>query len=154
MPNNVVKTPRQEKLWKKAESITREKFGSVEGHYDYVMGIYKKMIGEDKEYFLDRTKKYLKEGEYKGKKVTLDKPFRTAGGPKKYSVYVRNDKGNVVKVNFGDPNMEIKRDDPNRRKSFRARHGCNDNPGPKWKSKYWSCRFWEKGKSVTDLLKK
>ena len=77
----------------------------------------------------------------KGKK--LNKPFRTSGGPKKFSVYVKNEKGNVVKVNFGDPNMEIKRDNPARRKSFRARHNC-DNPGPKTKAKYWSCKMWSK----------
>lgn len=77
------------------------------------------------------------------KNVKLNKPFRTPGGPKKFSVYVKNDKGNIVKVNFGDPKMEIKRDDPNRRKSFRARHNC-DNPGPKWKARYWSCKFWSK----------
>ena len=75
----------------------------------------------------------------KNKGKTLNKPFRTSGGPKKFSVYVKNEKGNVVKVNFGDPNMEIKRDDPARRKSFRARHNC-DNPGPKTKAKYWSCK--------------
>lgn len=75
------------------------------------------------------------------KKQVLNKPFRTPGGPKKFSVYVKNDKGNIVKVNFGDPNMEIKRDDPERRKNFRARHGC-DNPGPKWKARYWSCKMW------------
>ena len=78
---------------------------------------------------------------------TLNKPFRTPGGPKKFSVYVKNEKGNVVKVNFGDPNMEIKRDDPNRRKNFRARHNC-DNPGPKTKARYWSCRQWRGGKKV------
>ena len=78
---------------------------------------------------------------------TLNKPFRTPKGPKKFSVYVKNDKGNIVKVNFGDPNMEIKRDDPDRRKSFRARHNC-DNPGPKWKARYWSCRQWRAGKRV------
>lgn len=71
----------------------------------------------------------------------LNKPFRTPDGPKKFSVYVKNDKGNIVKVNFGDPNMEIKRDDPERRKSYRARHNC-DNPGPKWKANYWSCKMW------------
>lgn len=76
-------------------------------------------------------------------KKTLNKPFRTPSGPKKFGVYVKNDKGNVVLVRFGDPKMEIKRDDPERRKSFRARHNC-DNPGPKWKAKYWSCRFWSK----------
>ena len=80
--------------------------------------------------------------EYQGRKVTLDKPFRTPDGPKKTSVYVKNEKGNVVKVNFGDPDMEIKRDSPARKKSFRARHNC-DNPGPKWKARYWSCKAWE-----------
>ena len=87
----------------------------------------------------------------KGKR--LNKPFRTPKGPKKFSVYVKNDKGNVVKVEFGDPNMEIKRDDPGRRANFRARHQCDTNPGPKYKARYWSCKFWEKGKSVTDLMK-
>lgn len=83
------------------------------------------------------------ESEYDGKKVTLNKPFRTPDGPKKFSVYVKNDKGNVVKVNFGDPNMEIKRDDPERRSNYRARHNCS-NPGPKWKANYWSCKMWSK----------
>jgi hypothetical protein len=87
----------------------------------------------------------------KQKGKSLNKPFRTPGGPKKFSVYVKNEKGNVVKVNFGDPNMEIKRDDPSRRKSFRARHNC-DNPGPKTKAKYWSCKMWSK-KSVTKVTK-
>ena len=90
------------------------------------------------------------EAEHEGRKVTLNKPMK--GDIKKTKVYVKNDKGNVVKVEFGDPNMEIKRDDPARRKSFRARHNC-DNPGPKWKANYWSCKFWEKGKTVTDLMK-
>lgn len=84
---------------------------------------------------------HLEEAEYQGRKVTLGKPFRTPSGPKKFSVYVTNDKGNVVKVNFGDPNMEIKRDDPDRRKAYRNRHHC-DNPGPRWKAEYWSCRMW------------
>jgi hypothetical protein len=79
--------------------------------------------------------------EYQGKKVTLNKPFYTPDGPKKSAVYVTGPKDKVVIVRFGDPNMEIKRDDPERRKSFRARHGC-DNPGPKWKAKYWSCKAW------------
>jgi len=81
----------------------------------------------------------------KGKK--LNKPFRTPKGPKKFSVYVKNEKGNIVKVNFGDPNMSIKRDSPERRKSFRARHNCA-NPGPKTKARYWSCRQWRAGSKV------
>ena len=82
-------------------------------------------------------------------KKTLNKPFRLpSGSKKKFGVYVKNDKGNVVKVTFGDPNMEIKRDDPARRKSFRARHQCDTNPGPKYKARYWSCRQWESGKKV------
>ena len=87
--------------------------------------------------------------EYQGRSVELNNP--TKGDTKKFKVYVKNDKGNVVKVEFGAPDMEIKRDDPARRKAFRARHGC-DNPGPKWKAKYWSCKFWS-DKSVTDLMK-
>jgi len=83
-------------------------------------------------------------------KKTLNKPFRTSKGPKKFSVYVKNEKGNIVKVNFGDPNMEIKRDDPARRKSFRARMKCDTSPGPRWKANYWSCKMWESKKSVTD----
>lgn len=79
------------------------------------------------------------EEENEGKK--LNKPFLTPGGPKKRAVYVRNEKGNVIKVNFGDPNLSIKRDDPERRRSFRARHNC-DNPGPKTKARYWSCKYW------------
>jgi len=73
------------------------------------------------------------------------------GDVKKYKVYVKNDKGNVVKVNFGDPNMEIKRDDPARRKNFRARHNC-DTPGPRWKARYWACKTWSR-QSVTSMLK-
>ena len=88
------------------------------------------------------------EEDAEGKK--LNNP--TKGDVKKYKVYVKNDKGNVVKVEFGDPNMSIKRDDPERRKAFRARHGCDKDPGPKWKAKYWSCKFWST-KSVTDLMK-
>ena len=79
--------------------------------------------------------------EKNNRKVTLNKPFRTPDGPKKFSVYVKNDKGNVVKVNFGDPDMKIKKHIPSRRKSFRARHNC-DNPGPKWKARFWSCKAW------------
>lgn len=83
------------------------------------------------------------EAEKNGKKVKLNKPFLTPGGPKKRAVYVKNDKGNVVKVNFGDPNLSIKRDDPERRKSFRARHNC-DEKKPRWSAGYWSCKYWSK----------
>lgn len=102
-------------------------------------------------YYFDMRSNHTKDGrtlvyvgkasEYRGRKVTLNKPFRTPDGPKKFSVYVKNEKGNVVKVNFGDPNMKIKKNIPERRKSFRARHNC-DNPGPKWKARYWSCKAW------------
>jgi len=72
---------------------------------------------------------------------TLNKPFLTPGGPKKRAVYVKNEKGNTIKVSFGDPNLSIKRDQPERKKSFRARHNC-DNPGPKTSARYWSCKYW------------
>ena len=89
----------------------------------------------------------LEEAEYQGKKVTLNDPVRSSDGNKKFHVYVKNEKGNVIKLGFGDPNMEIKRDDPARRKSFRARHNC-DNPGPKYKARYWSCYQWRGGSKV------
>ena len=101
------------------------------------------MVYISKMIIIDFTDQIIAEKENK----TLNKPFRTPKGPKKFSVYVKNEKGNIVKVNFGDPNMEIKRDDPARRKSFRARHNC-DNPGPKWKARYWSGRQWRAGKKV------
>ena len=81
----------------------------------------------------------IPEAKYRGRTVTLNKPTR--GDVKKFKVYVKNAKGNVVKVNFGDKKMRIKKSNPKRRKSFRARHNCK-NPGPKWKARYWSCRKW------------
>tara|TARA_Y100001963_G_scaffold76856_2_gene106590 strand:+ start:662 stop:2383 length:1722 start_codon:yes stop_codon:yes gene_type:complete len=82
----------------------------------------------------------IEEAEYRGRKVKLNKPTR--GDVKKFKVYVKDPKtGNVKKVNFGDPNMRIRKSNPARRKSFRARHNC-DNPGPKTKARYWSCRKW------------
>ena len=80
------------------------------------------------------------EAEYRGRKVKLGKPMQ--GDVKKFKVYVRDPKTkNVKKVNFGDPNMRIKKSNPARRQSFRARHNC-DNPGPRTKARYWSCRKW------------
>lgn len=81
----------------------------------------------------------ITEAEYQGREVPLGRPMR--GDVKKFKVYVRNKAGKVVKVNFGDPNMRIKKSNPKRRKSFRARHNCA-NPGPRWKARYWSCRKW------------
>jgi D-Tyr-tRNAtyr deacylase len=88
----------------------------------------------------------LNEAEYKGRKVQLGKIMQ--GDIKKFKVYVKNDKGKVVKVNFGfggksakGKRMTIKKNNPERRKSFRARHNC-DNPGPRWKPRYWACRTW------------
>lgn len=82
----------------------------------------------------------IEEAEYQGRNVPLGKPMR--GDVKKFKVYVKDPKtGNVKKVNFGDPDMKIKRSNPARRKSFRARHNC-DNPGPRTKARYWSCRKW------------
>lgn len=91
-------------------------------------------------------KTFLSEAEYQGRKVQLGKIMQ--GDVKKFKVYVKNDKGKVVKVNFGfggksakGKRMVIKKNNPQRRKSFRARHNC-DNPGPRWKARYWACRTW------------
>jgi len=81
----------------------------------------------------------LEEAKYRGRTVPLGK--KMAGDVKKSKVYVRKPNGNIVKVEFGDPNMRIKKSNPARRRSFRARHNC-DNPGPRWKARYWSCRSW------------
>ena len=93
----------------------------------------------------------ITEAEYQGKKVKLNDPIR--GGSKKFYVYVK-DGDKVKKVSFGDTTgLSIKRDDPARRKSFRARHNC-DNPGPKTKARYWSCRMWSGPDAVKNMLKK
>ena len=129
----------------------------VEGYYDDEKKKKKKYASEDGDCgcgckggvvaYEDWEEEDVTAAEYQGRKVTLNKPFRTSGASKKFGVYTKNEKGNVVLVRFGDPNMEIKRDDPERRKSFRSRHNC-DNPGPKYKARYWSCRQWRGGKKV------
>lgn len=92
----------------------------------------------------------MNEAEYQGREVDLNQPMR--GDVKKYKVYVKDpESGNIKKVNFGDKDMEIKRDDPERRKAFRARHNC-DQKKDKTKPGYWSCKFWS-DKKVSDLLK-
>ena len=100
-------------------------------------------------HFLKNMKEDITEAEYQGREVKLNKPMR--GDVKKFKVYVKNPKGNVVKVNFGhggtsakkagEETMRIKKDDPERRKAFRARHNC-DSPGPRHKARYWSCKAW------------
>ena len=100
-------------------------------------------------HFLKNMKEDINEAEYQGRKVKLGKPTR--GDVKKFKVYVKNPKGNVVKVNFGhggtsakkagEKTMKIKKSNPDRKKAFRARHNCS-NPGPKWKARYWSCKAW------------
>lgn len=91
----------------------------------------------------------LNEAEYQGRDVPLGKPMK--GDVKKYKVYVKNDSGNVVKVNFGDKGLSIKRDDPKRRSSFRARHKCSQKKD-RTSAGYWSCRMWS-SKPVSQILK-
>jgi hypothetical protein len=98
---------------------------------------------EDMDDFINFLKAYstqLDEEEYQGREVKLGKPMQ--GDVKKFKVYVKNPKtGKVIKVNFGQKGMVIKKDNPAARKSFRARMNC-DNPGPRTKANYWSCRKW------------
>ena len=120
---------------------------------------YETSLGESCGYTieLDRDDN-LREAEYQGRKVKLNKIMQ--GDAKKFKVYVKNDKGNVIKVNFGhggtsakskgEKTMKIRKSNPKARASFRARHNC-DNPGPKWKANYWSCQMWRSDKSVSDL---
>lgn len=123
-------------------------FGTKKQQKGIKMGDYDKKQKTPKQspselYIEEGTKKKekIEEAEYKGRTVQLNKPFYTPGGPRKRAVYVKNDKGNVVKVGFGEPGMKIKKGNPERRKSFRARHNC-DNPGPRYKARYWSCKAW------------
>jgi len=99
------------------------------------------LFEEEESLFLEKLgEKQLEEAKYRGKTVKLNKIIRTPGKSKKFKVYVRD--GDKVKiVRFGDPNMKIKKSNPKRKKSFRARHNC-DNPGPKTKARYWSCKNW------------
>lgn len=106
-------------------------------NYDDYEDFIKFMRGYDKE--LNEGCQCLREAEYQGRNVQLGKPM--AGDVKKFKVYVKNPAGNVVKVNFGQKGVKIKKNNPDRRRSFRARHNC-DNPGPRHKARYWSCRKW------------
>ena len=94
----------------------------------------------------------FQEAEYQGKKVKIGKVYR--GGSKKFYVYVTNPQtGNIKKVSFGDTTgLSIKTKDPARRKSFRARHNC-DNPGPRTKARYWSCRMWSGPNAIKNMTK-
>ena len=122
----------------KKESVYEEYDVVNEQDYQDFMSYMKETYGTMKE-------SQLEEAEYQGRKVKLGKPMQ--GDTKKFKVYVKNPKGNVVKVNFGHggpgkgKGMSIKKNNPKRRKSFRARHNC-DNPGPRHKARYWSCRKW------------
>lgn len=122
----------------------------IQNVYDFIKSYDPSKENEEEEDEEENEDTTSEGSEYQGRKVTLNKPFRTPGGPKKFSVYVKNDKGNVVKVNFGDPKTSIKRDDPERRKSFRARHQCDTNPGPRWKARFWSCYQWRSNAPVKD----
>lgn len=99
-----------------------------------------------------QAKQAVEKALHQGKEVTLDKPFRLPeGSSKKFGVYVKSGDG-VKKVTFGDPNMEIRRDDPEARSNFRARHSC-DTATDKTSARYWSCRMWESGTSVSEMTK-
>jgi len=100
-------------------------------------GVLLEIPFEDEDADLDGNEE-MEEAEYRGKNIDLNKPFRTPGGPRKFSVFTKNEKGSVVKVSFGEPGMRVNNADPKKSRSFRKRMRCED-PGPKWKPKYWSC---------------
>ena len=117
---------KKKRIKPKNETLYEDEYGSVES--------------------IDYNEEFVNEAEYQGRKVQLGKIMQ--GDVKKSKVYVKNDKGKVVKVNFGfggksahGKRMTIKKNNPERRKSFRARHNC-ENPGPRWKPRYWACRTW------------
>ena len=112
-----------------------------EGESGVIMEDQDAAVVAQKEADIEATRDFtMDEAEYQGRKVALGKPMQ--GDVKKFKVYVRDPKtGNVKKVNFGDKTMRIKKSNPARRRSFRARHNCA-NPGPRTKARYWSCRKW------------
>ena len=124
--------------------------GSGQNDRETIMKTFKEYEDIDKsceECIFEHELEGIQEAEYQGKKVKLNDPIR--GGSKKFYVYVK-DGDKVKKVSFGDTTgLSIKRDDPARRKSFRARHNC-DNPGPKTKARYWSCYQWRAGAKVNN----
>jgi len=118
----------KEIMWRDAERMTLDQFVDKYGDEEWIREFWNAIMGD------------IDEAKYQGREVPLGKPM--AGDVKKSKVYVRDPStGNVKKVNFGDPNMKIKKSNPARRKSFRARHNCA-NPGPRTKARYWSCRAW------------
>jgi hypothetical protein len=125
-------------------SIVGDDMGDFEDEDEMFETLYEDEYGSVQ--LVDYEREFMNEAEYQGRKVQLGKVMQ--GDVKKSKVYVKNDKGKVVKVNFGfggtsakGKRMSIKKNDPARRKSFRARHNC-ENPGPRWKPRYWSCRAW------------
>ena len=130
--------------------------GSHEEYLDYYRTDEEKTPSEDRLEALrvivqEVMKEEFAKAEYQGEKVTLNKPRRLSGGNKKFEVFVQ-DGDKVKRVTFGDPNMEIRRDDPKARANFRSRHSC-DTKKDKTTAGYWSCRMWEGGTSVSDLTK-
>ena len=118
----------KEIMWRDAERMTLDQFVDKYGDEEWIREFWTAIMGD------------IDEAKYQGREVPLGKPM--AGDVKKSKVYVRDPStGNVKKVNFGDPKMKIKKSNPARRKSFRARHNCA-NPGPRTKARYWSCRAW------------
>ena len=118
----------KEMMWRDAERMSLEQFVAKYGDEDWVREFWNNIMGD------------IDEAKYQGREVPLGKPMQ--GDVKKFKVYVKDPKtGNVKKVNFGDKTMRIKKSNPARRKSFRARHNCA-NPGPRTKARYWSCRKW------------
>ena len=125
--------------WKGYEMVgMKEKDGKQVPNCVPISEEYDVVNYEDYQSFIPYLKE-LNEAEYQGRDVKLGKPMQ--GDTKKFKVYVKNPKGNVVKVNFGQKGMNIKKDNPGARKSFRARHNC-DEPGPRHKARYWSCKKW------------
>jgi len=130
------------KSWDKASKSEEYSEELSEEEYDEACDLMESMsfTQEGQKYgFYEIDAPELNEAEYQGRTVKLGKIMQ--GDVKKFKVYVKNDKGNVVKVNFGQKGAKIKKNNPARRKSFRARHNC-ENPGPRWKARYWSCRKW------------
>lgn len=144
-PSDIVektKVTEEDPCWKGYKQIGMKKKGTKQVPNCVPEGVDHYVIEDADEIIIPFGK--LEEAEYQGKSVELNKPKR--GGSKKFYVYVKNDKGNVVKVSFGSPDMSIKKSNPDARKNFRARHNC-DQKKDKTSAGYWSCRSWSDSES-------
>ena len=135
-------------LWKEGKiELNEEDTLMVESDLGQRVKIRGEIVYLDAPYIVEEEEDIIEEAEHRGKKVNLNKPFRTPGGPKKFAVYVKSSGGGVKKVTFGDPNLRVRNRNKGAAKSFRARHKC-DQKKDRTTAGYWSCNVGRYAKQL------